>query len=236
MRRVIVVALVVLVAVLAATVVRVFLASRGAWRRGEALVAEYNRSAGEARDAAADPAGVRRARLLRDAVVEFREAALWHLPGSPYVRRALDRLIVIGQRAEQSGDDALALFAYRAARTSVLGTRSILGVDDEHLDRADRAIARVSARLERPPPPGEEAPPAAERERRHRATLAPVPAPDPWWSLAAAAGLLAWIGGALLFALRGLDARCRVRGGVALRAGIVVVSGLGAWVAGLALA
>jgi hypothetical protein len=235
MHRVIAVALVVLALALGLVVVRTWYASRDEWQAAETLVAQYNRlprvtaaSREEGRD--------RRAELLRDAIIRYREAALWYLPANPYVRRSIERLLLIGQRAEQAADDRLALYAYRAARSAVLGTRTFFVNDEEGLQRADVGIARVSARIERPAPPGEEAVPSAERERRQLALLAPQQGPDPWLALLAAAGLLLWIGGVVGFALRGLDEHCRVLTVPALWAAGVIVCGLAAWVAGLALA
>jgi len=235
MQRILAVALAVVVLAVALVVVRVWLEARAEWRAGEGLVAEYNALP---RGVAADEPAAReqRAVLLHDAVVRFREAALWLLPGSPYARRAVERLLLIGQRAEQSADDALALYAFRAARSAILGTRGFLIADEDGLQRADAGIARVSARLERMGSGGEDAPSPAERERKYLAQLAPPDDPDPWFAVLAAAGLLAWVGGAMGFALRGLDEHCRLRFGVTWRAAAVVACGLGAWAAGLALA
>ena len=236
MHRVIAVGLTVIVLALALVVVRVWLASRAEWREGEALVAEYNRSAAAPGTEQPPAERERRRTLLRDAIVRFRSAALWYLPGNPYGRRSLERLLIIGQRAEQSANDRLALYAYRAARSAVLGTRGFGIGDDEALARADAAIARVSVRLERPPGPGEEMRPGPEREARHLEQLRPPVDPNPWLALLAAAGLLGWVGGVLGFALRGLDDQCKLRLGPALWAGGVVLCGAAAWVAGLALA
>ncbi|MBI5486659.1 MAG: hypothetical protein HY905_04960 [Deltaproteobacteria bacterium] len=236
MHRVVAVGLIVVVLALALVVVRVWFASRAEWQAGEALVAEYNRTAAAP---GADPAPEerrRRAALLRDAVLRFRAAALWYLPGNPYGRRSLERLLVIGQRAEQAADDRLAVYAYRAARSAVLGTRGFGLGDEETLGRANAAIARVSARLERPPAPGEEVLSGTERERRHLALLRAPEDPNPWFALLATAGLLGWVGGVIGFALRGLDDQCKLRLAPALWAGGVVVCGLAAWAAGLALA
>jgi hypothetical protein len=234
MYRIAAAAVVVLALAAVLVVLRVWFVSRDEWRAGEALVAEYNRRAGEEPPPGEGVEAPRRA-LLREAIVRYREAALWYLPGNPYGRRAVERLLLIGQRGEQAADDDLALYAYRAARTAIVATRSVAASDAEAVDRADRAIARVSSRLERPPPGAEPLTPT-EREKRHRALLAAGSDPDPRYSLLAAGGLLLWLIGALLFALRGLDERCRLRFGVALRSGLVVVAGVAAWLAGLSLA
>lgn len=218
-------------------VLRAYFASRSAWEDGERLVAEYNRlgaRAGKPQRAVGD--GERRAELLRGAIVSYREAAMWYLPGAPYGRRAAARLITIGQRAEESRDDALALFAYRAARTSILAVRSVFLPGEPTLDQADRAIARVSARAPVRPSAGGETESYPERERRHLALLEPGAPPDPWLSLLAAAGLLAWIGGASGFALRGIDPAGRIRRRAAAKAAVVVIAGLTAWITGLATA
>lgn len=234
MYRIAAAAVVVLALAAVLVVLRVWSVSRDEWRAGEALVLEYNRRAGEEPPPGEGLEDPRRA-LLREAIVRYREAALWYLPGNPYGRRSVERLLLIGQRGEQAADDDLALYAYRAARSALHSTRSLVASDADGLERADRGIARVSARLERPVPGAEPQTPT-EREKRHRALLAAGSDPDPWYSLLAAGGLLLWVVGALVFALRGLDERCRLRFGAALRAGLVVVAGVAAWLAGLALA
>ncbi|MBN1770732.1 MAG: hypothetical protein JXB32_05690 [Deltaproteobacteria bacterium] len=234
MYRIAAAAAVVLALAAALVAARVWFVSRAEWRAGEALVAEYNLRVGEEPPPGEGLEDPRRA-LLREAIVRYREAALWYLPGNPYGRRAVERLLLIGQRGEQDADDDLALYAYRAARSAIQSTRSLVASDADGLSRADRGIARVSARLERPVPGAEPLTPT-EREKRHRALLAAGTDPDPWLSLLAAVGLLLWVVGAFVFALRGLDERGRLRLGPALRAGFVVAAGVAAWLAGLALA
>ena len=237
MRRVAIVAVVAALVAPGLVALRVLLASRTAWMAGEAHAAEYDRHVSSPPEPGKEEAWrERRAALLRDATLDYREAATWYLPGSPYARRARSRLITIGQRAEQAGDAETALFAYRAVRTSILAARGVLVPAREDLDQADRAIARVSARAERPPDAAGEAEPYADRERRHLALLERVADPDPAWSLLAFAGLLAWIGGAAAFALRGLDGEGRIRAGAAIRCAVAVAVGIAAWIAGLALA
>lgn len=234
MYRIVSASVVVLALAAVLVVVRVWLASRDEWRAGEALVAEYNLRAGEEPPPGEGLEDPRRA-LLREAIVRYREAALWYLPGNPYGRRAVERLLLIGQRGEQDADDDLALYAYRAARGAIQATRTFAVSDADGLARADRGIARVSARLERTPP-GAEPETLTAREKRYRALLAQGGDPDPWYSLLAGAGLLLWVLGAFAFVLRGLDERCHLRLGPALRSGLVVAAGLAAWLAGLALA
>lgn len=233
-RRVVAISLAVLAAAAVLVVARVWLVSRDEWRAGEALVAEYNLRVSEKPPSGEGVEDPRRA-LLREAIVRYREAALWYLPGNPYGRRAIDRLLLIGQRGEQDADDNLALYAYRAARSAILSTRSLLPPDAERLSHADRGIARVSARLERKSL-GVERGTQAEREKQYRALLAKRDDPNQWFSLLAGAGLVLWVVGAFAFALRGLDQRCRVRLGPALRSGLLVAAGLAAWLAGMALA
>jgi len=234
MVRIVSAAVVVVALATALVVVRVWSVSRDEWRAGEALVARYNLGADEEPPPGAGIEDPRRA-LLREAIVRYREAALWYLPGNPYGRRAVERLLLIGQRGEQDADDDLALYAYRAARSAIQATRTFGFADAEGLARADRGIARVSARLERPAAGAEPGTPA-EREKRHRARLAEGDDPDPWYSLLAGLGLVTWVLGAFAFILRGLDERGRLRLGPALRSGLVVVAGVAAWLAGLALA
>lgn len=215
---------------------RVYLGSRVAWSEAEARVREYNGSAPPPGTPADRASASRRADLLGDAVRLYRESALWWFPGNPYPTRALARLITIGQRNEQAGNDDAALYAYRAARSAILSVRVGEGHDPETLDQANRAIARISARRPHPPIPGEVAPSSAERERAHLALLVPPMDPSLAMTLLAAAGFLVWVAAALAFSLRGLDGRCRIRRRPAVTSAVAAIAGIAAWITGLWLA
>ncbi|MCD6499382.1 MAG: hypothetical protein J7M25_13910 [Deltaproteobacteria bacterium] len=79
------------------------------------------------------------------AVLHFRRSAHWYAPGNPYVVSSLDALWHIGRSAEASGRIDLALMAYRAIRSSVLGTRSFYTPHAAYLHRVNPKIAVLMA-------------------------------------------------------------------------------------------
>ena len=166
-----------------------------------------------------------------EAVAQYRRAARWYVPGAPYVGRAYDRLEEIAREAEQAGDVELALSAWRGVRSSILSTRSFYTPHAERLEPANRAIAELMARAE-----GPEADPgasAAERTQWHYALLSRDEAPSVFWSIVALAGFGLWIGGGVVFALRGVTSDDRLAPRPAATAGVMVAVGLVIWMLGL---
>jgi len=168
------------------------------------------------------------------AVLHLRRAGHWYAPGNPYVVAALDELRTIARQAEMEGQTDLALSAYRAIRTSCLGTRSFY---TPHADRLEEANGRIAALMARQPrPPMDRGKTAEQLQNEHSALLTNVEQPSPFWSAVACLAFLAWIGGAFGFIFKGLDEELRVRKGPGLKWGLVVVLGLVLWVLGLVLA
>jgi len=76
---------------------------------------------------------------------------------------------------------------------------------------------------------------ADEPERRawHLALLARDPSPSVPWTLLALAGFAGWVGGGFWFARRGVTADDKLERRTAIRAGLVIVVGLAAWMLAL---
>ena len=168
------------------------------------------------------------------AVVHLRRAAHFYAPGNPYVVAALEELRSIGRQAEIEGQDELALAAYRAIRTSALGTRSLYTPHRDRLDEANGRIASLMARGERPPM--DRGKTVEQVRAEHLALLRDVEAPDPLWSAVACLAFLGWIGGAFLLIFRGFDEELRPRRRPALLWGGVVLGALALWAVALLLA
>ena len=125
-----------------------------------------------------------------------RRAAAWYAPGAPHVRVAYDRLLALGATAEGLGNRDLALFAYRGVRTAAIETRWIVTPHADDLERANRAIARLSAAA--PRAPGVRTEPPQKIERQQLEALARDEAPRVPGLILLGAGALAWaLGGAL---------------------------------------
>ncbi len=165
------------------------------------------------------------------AISEWRRAARWYVPGAPHVARAYDRLEKLAQAAESQGDAKTALAAWRGIRGSILATRSFYTPHSDRLEPANRNIARLMAAAE-----GNKADPTkteAERAEWHYSLLARDEAPSVGWTLLALLGFATWIGGGVLFALRGVGREDRMNLRVAAISGGMVAAGLLVWVLGL---
>jgi hypothetical protein len=169
-----------------------------------------------------------------EAVRHYLDAARLYLPGSATVRQALDRLDGLARAAEAANDPATARPPLEAIRAALLGTRSLYTPYAARLPDVERRLAVLYAELEDP-----RVDPGASRETRiawHASRLARHPGPTVGYVLLALFGLALWLGGAVGFIRRGLDAGLRLRRGPALAAGIIFVVGFALFVTGLRLA
>jgi hypothetical protein len=168
------------------------------------------------------------------AVVHLRRAARWYAPFSPYHVLALSRLSEIGHAAEQAGESALALSAYRAVRGSILATRSLYVPERARLEAANQRIALLMAHE---PAPGMDAGKTPEQLRQeHLALLTPIPGPNVFWSVVVLLGFACWVGAAFAFSVRAIDEEDRwVLPEVRRWSGLIVL-GFGAFVLGMVLA
>lgn len=165
-----------------------------------------------------------------EAIRGWRRAARWYVPLAPHVADAYDRLEALAAMAEKRGDQRTALAAWQAVRGSILATRSFYTPHRERLEPANRKIAELLTRLD-PSPPAEMS--RQELAAWHLDLLERDEAPSVAWSLLAVAGFLLWIGGGLLFALRGVSAEDRLVRRPAITAGVLVMVGLVVWLLGL---
>lgn len=210
LKRKLAVAAAVIGACLAVVVTRAVLEGRAALARGDEAAA-----AGE----------------IDGAISAWRRAARWYVPLAPHVGAAYDRLENAGREAEAAGDTATALRAWRGVRSSILATRSVYTPHADRLGPANARIAALMAAIEGP----RADPDKTEEQRRdwHLELLERPVGPSIAWSIAAIAGFLMWIGGAIWFAWGGLDDGDRMVKAVAARSGLLVVAGLLIWMFGL---
>jgi len=124
------------------------------------------------------------------ALLELEEAARAYVPGSPYPRRAIERIGIIAKGHEMRGDTSSARAAWESIRRSVLSTRHFVQPNRDLLERAERELKRL-ADARRGHGQGAETNPIARPED-----------PSPAGSILLFAGLLVWIGGALALLVR----------------------------------
>lgn len=157
-------------------------------------------------------------------------AARWRMPLFGHDEEALQQLVELAREArdEGSGRSHTALVAYREARRAMLATRAWGVSEDQTFEQVNREIARLVAEQEERF--GTDLSGRGEPEAYHQALLSSVPGPNPIRANLAALAFLAWVGSALGFVLRGLDSRGKIRGGPAVRWGLVSVATLVAWI------
>lgn len=164
------------------------------------------------------------------AIRHWRRAARWYVPLAPHVADAYDRLEALAALAEKRGDLRTALSAWQGVRGSILATRSFYTPQEERLEPANRKIADLMTRLDTTPPVDMTPEKLADW---HYQLLARDESPSVGWSLLAVLGFLLWIGGGVLFAMRGVSAEDRLERRPAITAAVLIMAGLVVWLVGL---
>jgi hypothetical protein len=161
-------------------------------------------------------------------ILHLGRAARAYTPGNPWARRAREALAEIGRSSKPE-----ALAASQELRSAILATRSFYTPDRALLDEMNRRIAILMAAAEADAHPTED---TATREAWHAARLAQDDAPSVGWSLAALAGLAAWIGCAFAFFTRAIGEDDKLRKKPALYLALGIAAGLALFFLGLARA
>ncbi len=166
----------------------------------------------------------------RDAIRQYQDAIRLYVPGSPFVRDALDRLEALAASAMAAHDVTLARAALEAERGALLATRSVYTPHASRLPAVEQQLARLLALSEEPGPD------LAARAAWHAERLARRPGPALIYVTMALVGLALWVGGSVVFFTRGLDAGLRMRRLPAALSGMAFALGMALFLVGLRLA
>jgi len=169
---------------------------------------------------------------MTEAIRHYLDAGRLYVPGSPFVRQALDRLDTIGVALVNKGDYPLARSAFESERAALLGTRSFYTPYADRLPGIERRIARLLAAEEG----GTASASFEERAAWHAERLRQRPGPKTSMVLLALLGLGIWISCAVIFLRKGLSASLLLQRGPALLAGAGFLLGLTLFLVGLRLA
>jgi hypothetical protein len=197
---------------------------------GFCLAVVVTRAVWQGRGALDDGDSALEANETEEAIRGWRRAARWYVPLAPHVSDAYDRLEALANLAEKKGDLRTALAAWQGVRGSILATRSFYTPHEDRLDPANRKIAELMAKLDTTPPADMS---HQELAAWHHELLARDESPSVAWSLIAVVGFLVWIGGGVLFAVRGVSPEDRLVRRPAITAGVMVMAGLVVWLLGL---
>ncbi len=192
-------------------------ATRAVWLGGQAL------DDGDTAAVQGDRAG---------AIVAWRTAARWYVPGLGASEPALARLERAALAAEADHDPATALAAWQAIRTSI---RSLAGLTAPFADRLARADARIAALLAAQPGPTVAGKSIEVRAAWHARVLAGAPRTSRAMLILAALGLATWLAGGVTLIRRGLTEDGGLRRTAATRAAVTIVAGAALWLVGIAL-
>jgi hypothetical protein len=166
------------------------------------------------------------------AIRRYLDAGRLYVPGSPTMRNALDRLDAIGVASVTKGDYATARTAFEAERAAMLGTRSFYTPYAERLPELERRLARLLAATEEHPGASS----FEERTRWHAERLAEHPRPKNSMVALALFGLALWIGSAVAFFRKGVNASLVLQRAPAILASAGFLVGLALFLIGLRLA
>ncbi len=174
-----------------------------------------------------------------DAVRCYLDAARLYVPANPYNRHALDALGSLADTAQKTGDRAIERQALEAIRAAVLGTRSFYAPFAERLPGVQERLADLYAAIEEArnePVRGASTESLAARRAWHAGRLATRPGPSTPAVLVIFVGLALWLGAAVAFLRKGLDASLHWRRGPAIASGVVCLVGLVIFLVALRLA
>ena len=180
-------------AVLAFSLVAVLAAGRTVWHAADELqTARTFRDAGNS----------------RRAIEHYRRTLRWYFPLTPYESRATDALSTIARRAEDAGDVATALLAWRSLVGGLNARRFSYSASDPILERGKDEVARLLSLHGRVPI---DAGMSVEQLREgHRRMLDRVPSPNAFWATLLLLGFAAWIASLVALTRRGFDTAGRI--------------------------
>lgn len=180
----------------------------------------------EGRNALADGDTAMAAKRTDDAIAAWESAARWYLPFAPHVDAAYARLTALAK-----AEPAHALAAWRAVRRAATATRWLRQPHADDLAAANAAIATLSAaHPDGAPAAGQN---VTERTAFHADRLAADLRPSRGAAALAILGILSWLAGIGVLAVRGLDRAGNLVRRSALVGAALTTIGLVAWAVGL---
>lgn len=167
-----------------------------------------------------------------EAITHYERSIHWYTPRNRYVARSIERLWEIGNGAEDSDSDELALRSFRSLRSSLYAVRSFYTPYPEWIERCDDKISSLVAKKE-PYSKADKEKTFKERKADSLKTLKRDYAPDVFWSIFLEIGFLGWIGCAVGFIFRVFTGEKGFDGRRALLWGGLIMAFYALWIIGM---
>lgn len=129
---------------------------------------------------------------IEKAILYLRRSSHWYLPLSPYPRKSMELLKIIGNKALEEKNLEVAKLAFFSIRGSVLGTRSFYTPHKDMLEYANQKIATIFTMEE--PSPEEKGLSIEKRYKNYLSQLENLYQPNPLYSFLASLFFILWIG------------------------------------------
>lgn len=169
----------------------------------------------------------------QQAIVHFTRAIHWYTPGNSAIKESIEALWEIGKKAEEQGDETLAINALQNLRSSLYSARSFYTPHMNWIEICDHHIATILARQESAHTHESDKPGLQSRTERFLKVLKTPTEPNVFWCLILEIGFVGWIGCTIAFIIR---AFCGEQGFQPKRAffwGILVASFYAFWIVGM---
>ncbi|MDY7033221.1 MAG: hypothetical protein SVY10_15110 [Thermodesulfobacteriota bacterium] len=167
-----------------------------------------------------------------EAITHYERSIHWYTPWNRYVKKSIKKLWIIGNEAEDTGNDELALHSYRSLRSSLYAVRSFYTPYPEWIERCDDKISSLMAKKE-PYSERDKKKTFEERKADSLKILKRDYAPDVFWSIFLEIGFLGWIGCAIGFIFRVFTGEKGFNGRRALLWGGLIVVFYAMWILGM---
>jgi len=167
---------------------------------------------------------------VEQAIIYYDRAMHWYLPGAPHIRRSIEALTSIAEKAEQTGDVELALEAWRTLRSGLLASRSLYTPYPDVIRKCESRIADlVSHKFGKGP--GDAGYDNAMIWQQ--ASFRRYPGPNPFWATVAVLGFMGWVGSGFGLAYRAFpgDRGLKIKPAVLFGSLIVIFYAL--WIIGM---
>ena len=169
---------------------------------------------------------------IEAAIVHYQRSIQWYTPFNTYVSSSAERLWKIGNKAEEKGEDELALKAYQELRSSLYSVRSFYTPYPEWIERCNDKISSLVAKKE-PYSKADREKTFEQRKAESLKILEKDYTPNVFWSILMEVGFIGWISCTIGFIFRVFTGEKGFDGRRALLWGGLIIIFYALWIVGM---